>query len=96
MRISMLDGQKVHVMKYETPANRKRVNLTVREDVMSEAQALDINISRAAEAGIEAALKAAQSRRWREDNADAIRAHNERIEREGMALPTPWWAEEEV
>lgn len=83
-------------MKYETPPNRQRVNLTVREDVMSEAQTLGINISRAAEAGIEVALKAEQSRRWLEDNADAIRAHNERIEREGMALPTPWWTEEEA
>ena len=82
-------------MKYETPTNRQRVNLTVREDVMSEAQALNINISRAAEAGIEAALKAEKSRRWLEDNADAIKAHNERIAREGMMLPTPWWAQEE-
>tara|TARA_R110002073_G_scaffold1577_4_gene11028 strand:- start:5905 stop:6156 length:252 start_codon:yes stop_codon:yes gene_type:complete len=83
-------------MKYGTPANRQRVNLTVREDVVSDAQALNINISRAAEAGIEAALKAEQSRRWREDNADAIKAHNKRIEREGMFLPTPWWAQEEA
>ncbi len=83
-------------MKYETPTHRQRVNLTVREDVVSDAQALGINISRAAEAGIEAALRAEQSRRWLDDNADAIRAHNERVEREGMALPTPWWAEEEA
>ncbi|WP_417478380.1 type II toxin-antitoxin system CcdA family antitoxin [Maricaulis sp.] len=83
-------------MKYAPPTNRQRVNLTVREDVMSEAQALGINISRAAEVGIEAALKAEQSRRWLEENAEAIRAHNERVEREGMALPTPWWAEEEA
>lgn len=83
-------------MKYETPGTRQRVNLTVREDVISEAQALGINISRAAEAGIEAALKAEQSRRWLADNADAIKAHNERIEREGMVLPAPWWAEEEA
>ena len=83
-------------MKYETPANRQRVTTTVRQDVMSDAQALGINISRAAEAGIQAALKAEQSRRWLADNADAIRAHNERIEREDTALPTPWWAEEEA
>jgi antitoxin CcdA len=81
-------------MKYETPANRQRVNLTVREDIMSEAQALNINISRAAEAGIEAALKAEQSRRWLEDNADGIKAHNERVRREGLLLPAPWWSEE--
>lgn len=83
-------------MKCETPAHRKRIELTVREDVISQAQALDINVSRAAEAGIEAALKAEKSRRWLEDNADAIRAHNDRVEREGMFLPTPSWAQEEA
>tara|TARA_R110002124_G_scaffold164863_1_gene332212 strand:+ start:131 stop:421 length:291 start_codon:yes stop_codon:yes gene_type:complete len=94
MRMMARRPWEVHPMKHEPPANRQRVNLTVREDVMSDAQALGINISRAAEAGIEAALKAEQSRRWLADNADAIKARNERIERGGMALPTPWWAEE--
>tara|TARA_R110002096_G_scaffold2139_7_gene11321 strand:+ start:396 stop:647 length:252 start_codon:yes stop_codon:yes gene_type:complete len=83
-------------MKCEAPAKRTRIDLTVRTDVISQARALNINISRAAEAGIEAALKAEKSRRWLEDNATAIKAHNDRIEREGMGLPTPWWAQQEA
>ncbi len=77
---------------YTQPSRRKRTNLTVREDIMAEAKALGLNTSRAAEAGIAAAVKAEKERRWLEENADAIKAHNERIEREGMLLPTPWWA----
>jgi antitoxin CcdA len=80
-------------MKYEQPAPRKRVNLTVREDIMSEARALGLNTSRAAEAGIEAAVREEKGRRWRDDNREAIEAHNRRIEREGTLLPTPWWAQ---
>jgi antitoxin CcdA len=80
-------------MKYEQPASRKRVNLTVREDIMAEARALGLNTSRAAEAGIEAAVREEKGRRWREENCEAIEAHNRRIEREGTLLPTPWWAQ---
>ncbi|MHA6288749.1 type II toxin-antitoxin system CcdA family antitoxin [Maricaulis sp. CAU 1757] len=77
-------------MRYDQPPNRKRLNLTVREDTVSEAKALGLNVSRAAEAGIEAAVKAEKERLWLKDNADAIRAHNERIEREGTFF-TPHW-----
>ena len=58
-------------MKYEQPAPRKRVNLTVREDIMAEARALGLNTSRAAEAGIEAAVREEKGRRWREENREA-------------------------
>ena len=77
---------------YRQTERRKRVNLTVREDVMKEARALGLNTSRAAEGGIEQAIRNEKNRRWLEENRDAIRAHNERIEREGTFIPTPWWA----
>jgi antitoxin CcdA len=78
---------------YSQPPRRKRVNLTVREDVMKEAKELGLNASKAAEAGIEAAVREEKGRRWLEENRDAIQAHNRRIEREGT-IYTPWWTEE--
>ena len=78
--------------KYSQPERRKRTNLTVREDVLAEARALGLNTSRAAEAGIEAAIRDEKGRRWVEENREAIEAHNRRIAREGTLLPTPWWA----
>jgi antitoxin CcdA len=78
---------------YSQAERRKRVNLTVREDIMAEARALGLNTSRAAEAGIEAAVREEKGRRWLKENREAIKAHNKRIETEGTLLPTPWWAE---
>lgn len=78
--------------EYTQTDRRKRVNLTVREDVMKEARELGLNTSRAAESGIEQAIRDEKNRRWLEENRDAIRAHNDRIEREGTFMPTPWWA----
>ena len=75
---------------YTQTDRRKRVNLTVREDVMKEARELGLNISRAAEAGIEAAIREDKGRRWKDENRDAIKAHNARVELEGVLLPPPW------
>lgn len=69
---------------------RKRVNLTVREDVMKEARNLGLNTSRAAENGIEQAIREEKNRRWLAENRDAIRAHNERIACKGVFLPPAW------
>lgn len=77
---------------YPQAKRRKRTNLTVREDVMAEAKALGLNASRAAEAGIEAAIREEKGRRWLEENREAIKAYNERLERDGPLLGTPAWA----
>jgi antitoxin CcdA len=72
-------------------SKRRRINLTIREDVISDARRLSINVSQAAEAGIAAAVRTAQESAWLEENSEAIKAHNERIDREGVLI-TPDWA----
>ena len=69
---------------------RRPATFTVRTDLMSEARALRLNASRAAEAGIEAAVRKAKEQAWLVENADAIKAHNERIEKHGVMI-TPLW-----
>jgi antitoxin CcdA len=69
-----------------------RVNVSIASDVMQNARELGINASAAAEEGIRRRIKLAREEAWIRENADAIRAHNERIEREGPLL-TPVWAE---
>ncbi len=81
-------------MEHTTPAvttRRRRVTLTIRADLMTEAKALNLNASRAAEAGIEQAGKRAKETAWLADNAAAIAAYNERIARDGLTL-VPGWA----
>lgn len=67
-------------------AARKATNLSLDAELMSEARELDINLSRAAETGIKSAIKAEKERRWREDNAEAIKAHNEYFAKHGLPL----------
>ena len=57
---------------------------------MSEARSLRLNTSRAAEAGIEAAVKKAKEKAWLEENRGAIQAYNERIDRQGTLIKPTW------
>jgi antitoxin CcdA len=67
-------------------ASRKAANLSLDSELLSQARELDINLSRAAEDGIAKAVKAERERRWLEDNAEAIRAENDHIEKHGLPL----------
>ena len=80
------------VLEIQMPqtARRKRLNITVREDIIEEAKALGLNISETAEAALVAALKKAKEEAWLRDSADAIEAYNKRIEKEGVAIQPIW------
>ncbi len=69
---------------------RRSINLTIREDILSEAKALKLNASKAAEAGIEAAIKQAREESWRVENREAIAAHNQRVAESGPLLVPDW------
>lgn len=73
------------------PMTKKRpVSLTIRSDLLREAKSLKLNASRAAEAGIEQAVKKAKEEAWLAENKDAIDAYNARIDAEGTLI-TPIW-----
>ena len=63
-------------------AARKPVNLSIDPELLVKARELDVNISRAAEDG----LRAAVSRAWQIENADAIAAWNVWVEENGLPL----------
>lgn len=71
---------------------KKPVNISIREDLMKEARALNLNISRAAENGLDIAVREAKEKNWRVRNQDAIDSHNRRIENQGLYL-NPIWEE---
>ncbi len=75
-------------------AKRRSINLTIREDVIKTARELDLNTSRAAEAGIVEAIRQAHAAAWRTESRAAIDAHNARVQSAGVLL-TPDWAAEE-
>lgn len=83
----------MHITSHQETAKRRPVNLTVREDILDEAKALQLNASKAAEEGIINAIKDARAREWLESNKLALKAHNSRVEKLGTLL-TPNWVSE--
>ena len=65
---------------------KKSVNLSLDADLVDEARALGLTLSRAAEAGLRAAVREEKGRRWLEENAEAIRSSNEWVEKNGLPL----------
>lgn len=68
------------------PATRRATSLTLDAAMLDEAKALGLNISRAAEAGLAAELKKARTEAWKRENAEAIAAYNEYIDKYGVPL----------
>lgn len=67
-------------------SNRRAANLSLDQTLLSDARALGINLSRAAEAGLRQAVDAARAERWRHENADALAASNSWVEEKGLPL----------
>ena len=67
-------------------AGRRAANLSLPSDILDDAKALNVNLSRAAQDGIERAIAVERARRWKEDNAEAIRSSNEYVEKHGLPL----------
>lgn len=68
------------------PPPRRATSLTLDRALLDEAKTLGVNVSRAAEAGVLAAVKAERGRRWKEDNAEFIVEYNKWIEENGIPL----------
>ena len=65
---------------------KRSTNLTLRTDLVREARALDINLSAAAEAGIERAVAKARDEQWIARNRAAMRSYDAFVERDGLLL----------
>lgn len=65
---------------------RKSTNLTLSVALVNEARALGVNVSQAAEFGIEAAVAVQRKERWLAENIEAIESSNSYVERHGVPL----------
>jgi len=65
---------------------RKAANLSLDASLLSEAQELKLDVSRAAEEGIASAVRAEKERLWKIENAEAIKAANDYVEKHGLPL----------
>ncbi len=73
-------------MRNEAPSVRKAANLSIDAGLLSEAKALSVNISRAAEVGIAEAVRKEKERLWREENREALESWNAWVEENGLPL----------
>lgn len=65
---------------------RKPTNVSLDADLVTAARQLGINLSRACEQGLVAEIARERSRRWLDDNADAIASSNAYVEQNGLPL----------
>jgi antitoxin CcdA len=65
---------------------RQRLNLTLSGPLVEEAKALGLNLSRACETGLEAAVAAERARRWQEENRAFFESYNATVEKDGLLL----------
>lgn len=65
---------------------RKATNLSLDQALLDEARSLDINISRAAEAGLREAVARTKAAAWRRENAAAVASSNAWVEASGLPL----------
>lgn len=65
---------------------RKSTNLSLDRGLLTEAKKLNVNLSRAAEAGIRMAVMQFRTEIWKSENQNAMESSNEFVERHGMPL----------
>lgn len=69
-----------------TERSRRATNLTLDEELLTEAKRLGVNLSRAAEDGLQAAVRQARIDAWMNENAAAIESSNGWVEKHGLPL----------
>ena len=69
---------------FDADAPKKPVNLRVNSDLLRQAKALNINLSKALEQQLAGMTRDARARQWLEENKPAIDDYNARIERRGV------------
>lgn len=69
-----------------TNSARKATNVSINETLLSEAKALKINVSKAAEAGLVVALAEKRAELWLAENRAALESSNAYVDRHGLPL----------
>jgi antitoxin CcdA len=65
---------------------KKATNVSISEALLADAKELQINVSRAAEAGLDRAIAEKRAEVWLQENRDALQSSNDYVERNGLPL----------
>lgn len=69
-----------------SPPARKPTDLSLDPALVEEARALEVDVGRAAEAGLREAVRKAKAEQWLRENAEAIESYNQWIRENGLPL----------
>lgn len=69
---------------YDKRAPKRPANLTINADLLQRARELDINLSATLEDALEEAVRRRLRERWLDENAPAIAAYNEEVDKHGV------------
>lgn len=67
-------------------SGKKATNLTLDQALLADARALGVNISQAAEKGLDEAVRKAKGDAWLEENRERIEAWNDWVAENGLPL----------
>jgi antitoxin CcdA len=69
---------------YDKTAKKKATNVSINEDLLKKVKSYKINISSSIEKTLEELVKQEESKRWEEENIEAINDYNNRIAKNGL------------
>jgi len=73
-------------LPFDPSAPRRATNVSLNSDLLEQAKALGINVSRACERGLAEQIAELRDRRWLEENREAIASSNAYVEAHGLPL----------
>ncbi len=73
-----------NIQRNEAP--KRATNVSISAQLLAEARALDVNISRAAEAGLAQAIASRRAELWIAENRAALDSSNAYVEQNGLPL----------
>lgn len=67
-------------------AQKRPTNVSLSADLIDEAKALKVNVSKACEKGLREQVALSRAEQWREENREAIQYWNAHVDKHGLPL----------
>jgi antitoxin CcdA len=85
MRIKNAHPNIMHA-EHHLPSSKRAANLTLSTEVLADAKALGINISKACDLHLRELVRKEKEARWKAEHADFIQAYNQTVAEESLPL----------
>jgi len=72
--------------EHPSPSSKRAANLTLSTEVLADAKALGINISKACDLHLRELVRKEKEARWKAEHSDFIQAYNQTVAEESLPL----------